>query len=234
VRSTAILPRGGVKGAPLAAVLRRPAARGASLGVLLATLGCRAAEPAHVTPVPLVPLAPAACSTAPEPPAASVAPAPAPSVEPAIDPAVVSSALARIPTLGTGADADAKALALVQALHVAGRAAVPLLVDELHVVDPERFDDRTMHVVWCVRALRSLTGEDFYFKTTLPLSRRSAGFLDPKRPMGFIAYWMSHATLYVAPPDVQRRVIDAWKAWALARGERFPVQPFVPFGDWFF
>ena len=109
-----------------------------------------------------------------------------------------------------------------------------MLVEELHIVDPDRFDDKMMHVVWCIRALRSLTGEDFYFRTTLPLSRRSATFLHPERPMGFISYWMSHATLYVAPQDVQRRAIDAWKAWALARGERFTVQPFVPFGDWFF
>jgi hypothetical protein len=188
--------------------------------------GCGAASsprPAIDTSIPARSSS-AASSATPPPRAIPRAPAP--------DPSIVASALAKIRGLGTAADADPSAS--VQALHAAGREAVPLLVAQLSVVDPEAFDDRAMHVVWCIRALRSLTGQDFYFHTGLPLSPRSAAHLDAKEPMGFYAYWMSHGLLYVAPPDVQRKVIEAWKGWAQARTDKFDVQPFQPYGDWFF
>ena len=57
------------------------------------------------------------------------------------------------------------------------------------------------------------------------------GWVD--EPLGYAMEWMSRGRVYVAPRDVQEKVIAAWKTWYEQRGDRFAVQPFVPFGEWF-
>jgi hypothetical protein len=130
----------------------------------------------------------------------------------------------------------------VMALHSRPREAVLLLVRELHPVDPD-FSTKTssedaLHVIWCIRALRSITGEDvsgrrFLFRTEERLTDSQREFLHQDKPLPFFAEWMSHAKVYLAPRDVQTRVVAAWQAWVGDHLHTFKARSFESYGAWY-
>lgn len=126
---------------------------------------------------------------------------------------------------------------MVAALHAHGREAVPLLVAELRVVDPDpRITSQELwwHLVWCERALRSITGQRFEFRTEEPLSADLAQFRSKQDSLSYAMEWMSRGAVFIAPRDVQAKVIDSWHSWLLANANTFEVQPYAAYGDWYF
>jgi hypothetical protein len=121
---------------------------------------------------------------------------------------------------------------ITEALHGCGRAAVPLLIQELKVIDPESDGGDWLHMVWCERALRSITGKYFEFRTTQRLGR-VAEMRSKDDELGYVMERMSNGRIYLAPKDVQKKVIEAWKAWFAENGGEFEVARFTPYGKWF-
>lgn len=133
--------------------------------------------------------------------------------------------------------------------------AARLLVQELHPVRGVRILGNehylrqwreTEHVVWCLRALRSLTGGmDFRAKTTHEFGDTeveenrewfTGGEQFPKDgTVHFFGVWMSRDSLYIAPKDAQLRIIQMWKSWYEAKGKNFAYPPFKDDPDiWYF
>jgi hypothetical protein len=82
-------------------------------------------------------------------------------------------------------------------LHECGLAAAWLLLAELQVIDPESVDDpKWGHMVWCERALRSITGQYFRFKSAESLGRLSE-FRGKDDHIGYVTEWMSRGRVYV-------------------------------------
>ena len=120
----------------------------------------------------------------------------------------------------------------IRELHQCGTAAVPLLIEQLRVVDPDQKNAAWEHAVWCERALRSITGQYFTFKSTDSLSQL-AEFKSQDDDLGYVMEWMSHARVYIAPRDVQEQVISAWRAWLKEHGSSYQVAPFDSYGQWY-
>lgn len=89
-------------------------------------------------------------------------------------------------------------LQTIEQLHTCGRKAVPLLISELRIVDPENANAEWWHVAWVERALRSITGQHFQFTSSEKLGSVRE-FRRPFQKMGFVMEWMSHALLYCPP-----------------------------------
>jgi hypothetical protein len=126
---------------------------------------------------------------------------------------------------------------VVAELHRHGQVAVPLLIAELKVVDPDpRVTPENLwwHLVWCERALRSITGQRFMFKTKEPIPPDLDRFRAPDDPLSYAMEWMSRGMVFIAPRDVQSQVIASWKAWFAKNGSSFEVRIYEPYGDWFF
>lgn len=143
-----------------------------------------------------------------------------------------------------GTNRDAAPFCSVRHLHVHGRAAVPLLVRQLLVLRPDTPWDTELHVIWCVRALRSITGQKFQFSHRAKMVRRYNCLPSPRKcpgrlvkntgePMPFFEEGMSRPQIYLSPPDVRWRVIQAWKTWVNKNGRTFTVQEYDGIGDWF-
>lgn len=122
---------------------------------------------------------------------------------------------------------------IVERLHQCAAVAVPLLIAELRVVDPEAVTDPQWgHMVWCERALRSITGQYFEFRSDEDLGSL-VEFRGPDDRLGFAMERMSNGKVYLAPRDVQRKVIHAWETWLGANHGKFSVADFEEFGEWF-
>ena len=152
-----------------------------------------------------------------------------------VKPAAVSdSVTALVRQLGISKNRDSSEI--VAKLHMQGHLAVPLIVGELRVINPHigvTSEDEWWHIVWCERALRSITGQYFSFTTKEPLPPDLAAFRSPEEPLGLAMEWMSRGQVFVAPRDVQVQVINAWKDWLQKKGATFPIQRYEPYGEWF-
>lgn len=151
-------------------------------------------------------------------------------------PVATLSAEARDLVQRLGASRDPDPLETVRQLHGYGRPVVPALIAELRVIDPDPTEanhDEWWHMVRCVWALEGLTGKSFSFHTEESLSEGLAEF-DPRGPYGYFTYWMSHSRVWVAPRDVQRKVIAAWHEWCAAHCSSFEVQRFNAVVGWAF
>jgi hypothetical protein len=137
----------------------------------------------------------------------------------------------------------------IERIKFLGRApaeAARLLVLELHPVEgvrvmaDEQYATRwrdTEHVVWCLRALRSLTaGMEFRAKTShkfgdTVIERNRLQFIGGKQyakdgTVRFFGVWMSRDSLYLAPQDAQRKIVEMWKSWYESQGNGFAYTPF--------
>jgi hypothetical protein len=122
----------------------------------------------------------------------------------------------------------------IKGLHSCGPKAVPLLVAQLRVIDPEICNDEWQHQVWVERALRSITGQYFKFVSSQKLSPRLLRYREQSARLGLVMEWMSRGEIFMAPQDVQENVIETWKAWLDKNGPSFAVCPYEPYGDWYF
>jgi hypothetical protein len=104
----------------------------------------------------------------------------------------------------------------------------------------------TEHVIWCVRALRSLTGGlDFRAKTAhdfgdTEVERNREWFIGGEQfrkdgTVNFFGVWMSRDSLYIAPRDAQVKIIQMWRSWYETKGRNFAYPPFKEDPDiWYF
>jgi len=85
---------------------------------------------------------------------------------------------------------------------------------------------QTMHVIWSLRALCSITGglrfkgnTRYQFGKTEENRKYFLGAEENEVP--FFAVWMSRDTAYIAPMDAQKEIINKWVAWYGKNGETF-------------
>ena len=98
-----------------------------------------------------------------------------------------------------------------------------------------------MRVIWSIRALRYLTGQEFRARTEHVFgnsdseqTRKDLLTSHGKRTVSFFAEWMSRGSIYVAPGDAQREIIRQWRAWHAAHGKTWQLGPEPDFNDWYF
>jgi hypothetical protein len=124
--------------------------------------------------------------------------------------------------LGGASDPDPVVSGSFWRLLAAPRQAARELVGELKVVSPDRIDDDAQHVIWCVRALRAITGQDFRFKSATPLTANQCrDFRTCFGEMPFFSELTVSSETMVAPANVQKKVIVAWELWLLESGDTF-------------
>jgi hypothetical protein len=124
--------------------------------------------------------------------------------------------------------------------------AVSCLIKELSIVQEEKillqeYDQHkeTLHVIWCIRALRYLTGIDFRGKTAYQFKeseKNREDFLNKnsKTELPFFAVWMSRGSIYIAPKDTQEEIINKWKEWYSINGKSFKYDPVDDINKWYF
>jgi hypothetical protein len=141
-----------------------------------------------------------------------------------------------------GLGSDDNDLERLKALALEPVEAARLLVSELHPVNGVRILSSeqeaskwrdTLHVVWCLRALRYLTGGmEFEAKTghrfgNSEVERNRKWFIgdgaqySKKETVRFFGVWMSRDSLYLAPRDAQVEIIRNWVRWYAQDGKRF-------------
>lgn len=118
------------------------------------------------------------------------------------------------------------------------RTSVQLLIEQLHPVREVRIlasENRpgAEHVLWCIRALRYLTGgKDFCARTHYrfadsDIEQRRKYWLYFGHPscVSFFAMWPSRGSEYIAPEDAQKEIIAEWKRWFAVDGASFDYKP---------
>lgn len=138
-----------------------------------------------------------------------------------------------VESLGLSPSADLQES--IRTLHKTPRQSVKLLVEELKEInpDPEKGDTESVHVIWCIRGLRSITGQRFAFRSGEQLTKFQKEFFRQDKPLPFVALRMSNSRFYVAPGDVQKKVISAWKEWTKRNLNTFEPKKFQPSGKWY-
>jgi hypothetical protein len=135
----------------------------------------------------------------------------------------------------------------VKQFRDSGRDVVGLLIATLetipeHKVLPEAksANRSTLHVVWAVRALRYLTGKNFsaptrhVFGSEEDEQMREELLKKEDGTVTFFATWMSRDSIYVAPADAQRTIIEAWRRWFADLDTNWRPIPEPKIDDWYF
>lgn len=153
----------------------------------------------------------------------------------------ISPRTASVETLVKELGSDDNEIDRMKALAQRPVEAAGLLVQELHPVSGDRIlsqdQDKeewkeTEHVIWCLHALRYLTGGlEFRAKTNHhfgkgELEENRKYFVGGERfpkdgTVRFFGIWMSRDSLYIAPRDAQLLIIQRWKAWYRTNGKTF-------------
>jgi len=147
-----------------------------------------------------------------------------------------------VESLGPNTEADD-----LKQLRASGRESVSLLIATLQpisenkVLPENRNKHRTaLHVIWAIRALRYLTGRDFRAPTAHVFGhsedeRTREQFLKKAdHTVAFFATWMSRDSVYVAPVDAQRKIIEGWRKWFAELDERWMPVAEPSINDWYF
>ena len=127
---------------------------------------------------------------------------------------------------------------VVQELAQEPELATKSLIDELHPIQETRIlngenDIEAEHILWCLRALRYVTGgKDFCAKTSYKFGGSEEGknreywiYFKNKKCATFFAMWPARGTEYIAPQDAQAAIIQQWKNWFAREGAEFHYQP---------
>lgn len=135
----------------------------------------------------------------------------------------------------------------VKQFRGSGRDAVRLLIATLETIPEDKVlpeaknaHRSTLHVVWAVRALRYLTGENFRAPTTHVFGSdedeqmREELLKKEDGTVAFFATWMSRDSVYVAPADAQRTIIEAWRRWFAELDENWKPISAPKIDDWYF
>jgi|WetSurMetagenome_2_1015567.scaffolds.fasta_scaffold116852_2 hypothetical protein len=114
----------------------------------------------------------------------------------------------------------------VKALSQHSEQVIPLLIKELHTLKETRImrqetNPEVGHILWCIRALRFMTGGmDFcaptkhrFGKSDLEKQRKYWLQFRHGECLNFFALWPSHVSTYIAPLDAQEMIIEKWKSW---------------------
>lgn len=126
--------------------------------------------------------------------------------------------------------------------------SIDLLIKELHMIKvskivPEVYKKypKEMHVVWCIRALRYLTGEDFMALTSYKFNKSEDGRNQllhssdaTSKEVTFFAVRMSHDVVYIAPLDAQKAIIKKWEQWFNKQTKPIKLAEPRSFNDWYF
>jgi hypothetical protein len=140
-------------------------------------------------------------------------------------------------------------IAVLDSLAKKPSVAVGCLIKELHTVNEVKMlsgelekpeHKETDRVVWCIRALRYITGKDFRGKTTHQFRKDEeerkywVTLESPKGRLRFFCVHMAVNSTYFAPKDAQQSIIDQWKKWYRREGEKASYNPVLEFNDWYF
>lgn len=124
--------------------------------------------------------------------------------------------------------------------------AMGCLIKELHPIEEieiihTEFDKHksTMHVVWCIRTLRYLTGLDFRSRSNYKFKRneKNRKYLlsnGRKEKLSFFAVWMSRDIIYFAPQDTQMDIIEKWEKWYSTDAKSFNYKQDEDINNWYF
>jgi len=133
-----------------------------------------------------------------------------------------------------------QSIALVKLMTVDPSKAAGLLVSELSLVPETKLTadqqrGAVEHVLWAIRALRFLTGgKDFcastvhrFAATQEEQNRRYWLRFRRHNCLSFFAAWPSRGSVYIAPRDVQEKIIVQWKKWYRTNGSTYRYNPLV-------
>lgn len=138
-------------------------------------------------------------------------------------------------------------LANIELLNKEPAEATGLLIAELHTLDETHIfswekekHKEAMHVIWCIRALRYLTGGlDFegrtaheFGKSQTEQDRKYWLDRDEDGELAFFAVWPSREATYIAPEDAQEVIINKWREWYGKEGKNFDYKPLVNAKPW--
>lgn len=126
--------------------------------------------------------------------------------------------------------------------------SVRYLIEELHPIyaitqiTGDKYDEyqKEEHILWCIRALRHLTGMDFTAKTKYRFRKTDSyrkGLLTHNgktNELPFFRNWMSRGTDFIAPVDVQLKIINQWKKWYNENQGHIRLNKLEDFNDWYF
>lgn len=139
-----------------------------------------------------------------------------------------------VENLGRGEDN----VKIVETLAKTPQLSTKLLIGELHPIQESRIlngqeKPYAEHVLWCLRALRYVTGgKEFCAKTSYKFgsseeerNRRYWIFFRYKTCASFFAMWPSRSSEYIAPGDAQISIIRKWKDWFAKEGTEFDYKP---------
>jgi hypothetical protein len=139
-----------------------------------------------------------------------------------------------VKSLGRGQD-DLK---IVETLAKTPTISTELLIGELHPIPEARIlngqkEPEAEHVLWCIRALRYITGgKDFCARTGHKFgssdeeqNRKYWIYFRHETCASFFAMWPSRASEYIAPEDAQVSIIQQWKDWLAKEGASFDYKP---------
>jgi hypothetical protein len=128
------------------------------------------------------------------------------------------------------------------AVHLLVAQLTPVTEVRICPIDKEKHTN-AMKVLWSIRALRYLTGQDFTAET-----KHQFGYDDiddqrnqmlhhlsgDKDQVTFFGVWMSRDCVYFAPLDAQNKIIEKWKEWLKENGDNFiPVEGSDPVNSYF-
>jgi hypothetical protein len=126
--------------------------------------------------------------------------------------------------------------------------SVKILIDELKPIKkvikitPEKYDKykSQTHIIWCIRALRHMTGLDFTSKTNYRF-RKNEGERQEQLSRGgedneiaLFGVRMSHDVIFIAPIDAQIDIINQWKKWYKANKNNIILNILNDLNDWYF
>ena len=120
----------------------------------------------------------------------------------------------------------AESLPSFEPFYRSPQRATDLLIRALHPIRAGKYSTRHhLQVVWCIRALRSLTGLDFSARTQHRITEDDADSLPFPDSSGLVPFFvlgsMGWDYVLVAPPDAQEQIITKWQRWYQRAGISF-------------
>ena len=137
----------------------------------------------------------------------------------------------------------------IKKLRSSPREAVELLINNLQTIAENKIlpAERAQHaaalrVIWSIRALRYLTGQEFRAPTSHVFgsdederTRAEQLRLEAKdSTVPFFSTWMSRDSTYVAPSDAQRKIISAWRSWFRQHRQDWKMPSAPDINQWYF
>jgi hypothetical protein len=97
-----------------------------------------------------------------------------------------------------------------------------------------------LRVIWALRALRYSSGKNFraptahVFGSDEEEQTREDLLKNEDETVTFFATWMSRDSIYIAPADAQRAIIEQWKRWFAEQDAEWMPIPEPNVDDWYF